>query len=707
MVLYFSLGDKPKTVKDETVDYFEACGLQNEKNQRFIMLYGTGRNRQYAQSSIQHLTKNLTKALFRLDLISDNINTENERMRLNYSIKQLYQRPIFERTSICCQVARHIVTACYRFIKQQSNVLPSIYGIIRLFSLLDNVCFAPHILVGFVAKLSSLAKPIEVNLKQNAKKRASTPTMSNQEKKHETLQSMSGQQAIFFTRTLLMNASAIARQYHSLFVIEACSSKALQTTFDGFWSLVKQSKPSECSSSERNTLMVLYQQWVSCNGIILSHLKENDKNYQKTIDDLKEKLGWPADNLTKRTQSVHMLINDVNSDSEPLVGVYNSTLCKQILDNPLAYINTLHARKVAKNFQDDSKQPICDRYSFICNVIKRVCFQNQSLKEICHLAALSAEMSSYVSKFSNAWMSALEIIISNIRPTITQGGWQDCLNVNLSDVNVYEPLSTLIICLLVREVIKFDKLKKTLISAINNVNNEIKQKNKKSELDMDPRLLASAKFSLYLTTRIYADSCPPSAAFYSWKTKNRIAFDGARIKDQKTFGFCGISIQADRRLLASLQENIDVLSLFTVTKLLIVLADTNSPEVHSEFSGRNSRRIISPSAASYTLVYSPVAQYAIDSAVMKTDSLHTIFKSNSFGLLSRKILKLITAQQSVKECFITAKSSTWTSKCGLGDDWLEPRQRQSLLQHFLYPRKMTKEFCTNPFDESSFLASNG
>ena len=528
-------------------DFFESAQLQNERNQRLVMLYGTGKQKSNLQANMHKLAKQLTKAIFRMDLKNpkklnsksskfdskndpkqtkspENADFENlsktgnttpeievveessspaaaaaaasssrserqltaeklEEFRLQYAIKLLYSRGMFERNAICCQVVKHVLIALHKFSQGSTNQLPSVSGIVRLMSLLDSVCFAPHILVAFCARLASLAKPIEQKLRNI--KQTKTRKQVNGKKIPEKPINMAQQQSGYFTRAVGLNSAAVARQHHALFVIEAPDSCSLQMWFDGFWSLVKNSHPSECSSAERNIFFVLYEQWSTCQGLIKSWFQskhEADGAYQTQIDWIIHVLGWPEDKATGLkdppratkqnpiTRSVHTVLKQNEEETENLFGRHDPDLLADIIEFPHHYLNRTSPKKISKEyFQNETVEAAGNRYSFISNVIIKTTSGNCSLDLVSHLGALAAEFASYAPKFSQAWIAAIVTIVTsqNTLGTHTLGSWQDCLmKINFGDTGIYEPLATLIVSLIARGVIDMDNLIQNCVATI-------------------------------------------------------------------------------------------------------------------------------------------------------------------------------------------------------------------------------------------------
>ena len=79
----------------------------------------------------------------------------------------------------------------------------------------------------------------------------------------------------------------------------------------------------------------------------------------------------------------------------------------------------------------------------------------------------------------------------------------------------------------------------------------------------------------------------------------------------------------------------------------------------------------------------------------------------NFGLIARRCLKVITAQKCVKESVLSSSYEKWIGNTGLDDPDVDYKQRQLLLQQFLYPRKQFIDMgVPNPFKMSPFQQNN-
>lgn len=118
--------------------------------------------------------------------------------------------------------------------------------------------------------------------------------------------------------------------------------------------------------------------------------------------------------------------------------------------------------------------------------------------------------------------------------------------------------------------------------------------------------------------------------------------------------------------MAAHQSSQNIIYIFAITKSLVIISEKLASEnVEPIVSvGRSKRNNVNsvPKHLQFLLTVSPVAQYAIDGCGMETSSLLGVFRSvRNFGVLARRCLKLITAQQCIKECFLTADFESITT----------------------------------------------
>lgn len=151
-------------------------------------------------------------------------------------------------------------------------------------------------------------------------------------------------------------------------------------------------------------------------------------------------------------------------------------------------------------------------------------------------------------------------------------------------------------------------------------------------------------------------------------------------------------------LLASIQNSLNVKWIFQITKSLIVLADKLAPEPNNSLiSGRNSRNKKENSYSNhkesnqFPLILSPIAHYHHTFYGMQTNTLLALFKNKkdkAFGYLARRCLKLLTAQQCVKDNIVSTPVSKFiTEEAFCPEDCINFNQMQLLIQHYLYPKQ--------------------
>lgn len=266
---------------------------------------------------------------------------------------------MFDKVNICCQSVKYILIELEKFIAGKSNQLPSVHGIIRLFSLLDNVCFMPQVLVGFVSKLILLLKPIDQQLKQLSKglknsrksaKKANSTGMTSPTHEPGTSspvpllkqETMVTRQMVYFTKTLALNCASVYRQYQTLFTLEAADNSCLQNAFDGFWSFINKNKPTDgkCFSSEMNIWYCLFEMWVINRNLLMKHIKLHNHKYPEpvtTIESLSSTLGWPLYYNNKDKKTIFNLVVD---NHEPEGKIYHGNekhdyeKLKDYIENP-------------------------------------------------------------------------------------------------------------------------------------------------------------------------------------------------------------------------------------------------------------------------------------------------------------------------------------------------------------------------------------
>lgn len=235
----------------------------SESNQRYILLYGVGKERDEKKHAVKKMSKEIGKLFtkkFSIDVAEGGKVKKHSRNEFN-----------FEATTAKCQQMayfdQHVVTA-----QCAANVLEQLNG----FALGNNNYLPVQEHVAFLFDLMELALNIYslLELCDNLLKELPEVEHQLQQKKSNMVRS--------YTTSLALYIVSILRRYHSCLLL---SPEQTVSVFEGLCRTIRHvSNPSECSSAERCILAYLSDLHESC---ILLQGKEQAAEYYQQLNCIK------------------------------------------------------------------------------------------------------------------------------------------------------------------------------------------------------------------------------------------------------------------------------------------------------------------------------------------------------------------------------------------------------------------------------------
>uniref|UniRef100_A0A674A6P0 Mediator complex subunit 12 n=1 Tax=Salmo trutta TaxID=8032 RepID=A0A674A6P0_SALTR len=482
----------------------------HECNQRLVVLYGVGRQRDEARHAIKKITKDILKVLNRKStaetgktlsiFFSFSGGDEGQKRKRSkpeafptaediFSKFQHLSR--FDQHQVTSQVSRNVLEQITSFALGMSYHLPLVQHIQFIFDLME---YSLNIsgLIDFAIQLLNELSLVEAELLLKSS-------------------SLVGS----YTTGLCLCIVAVLRRYHSCLIL---NPEQTAQVFDGLRIVVKSGvNPADCSSAERCILAYLYDLYTSC-----SHLKSK---FGEIFSEF----------CSKVKNSIYCNIDP--SDSNML---WDPVFMMEAIANPSAH-NFNHSM-VGKILNDSP----ANRYSFVCNVLMDVCVDHRDPERVNDIGILCAELTAYCRSLSAEWLGVLKALCCSSNNG--NCGFNDLLcNVDVSDLSFHDSLATFVAILIARQCLLLEDLVRCV--AIPSLLNAAC-----SEQDSEPGARLTCRILLHLFKTPQRNPCPQ---------------DGAKSDNSSV----GIRSSCDRHLLAASQNSIVVGAVFAVLKAVFMLGD--------------------------------------------------------------------------------------------------------------------------------------
>ncbi|XP_040423286.1 mediator of RNA polymerase II transcription subunit 12-like protein isoform X11 [Cygnus olor] len=223
----------------------------HECNQRMILLYGVGKERDEARHQLKKITKDILKILNKKSTTETGVGDEGQKARKNKQeafptletvFTKLQQLSYFDQHQVTSQISSNVLEQITSFASGTSYHLPLAHHIQLIFDLMEPALNING-LIDFAIQLLNELSVVEAELLLKSSSLAGS-----------------------YTTGLCVCIVAVLRRYHACLIL---NSEQTAQVFEGLCGVVKHVvNPSECSSPERCILAYLYDLYVSC-----SHLR--------------------------------------------------------------------------------------------------------------------------------------------------------------------------------------------------------------------------------------------------------------------------------------------------------------------------------------------------------------------------------------------------------------------------------------------------
>ncbi|MGH0183474.1 UNVERIFIED_CONTAM: hypothetical protein FKN15_012141 [Acipenser sinensis] len=382
----------------------------HECNQRLVVLYGVGKQRDEARHAIKKITKDILKVLNRKST-AETGGEEGQKRKRNKpeafpTAEDIFSKfqhlSHFDQHQVTSQVSRNVLEQITSFALGMSYHLPLVQHIQFIFDLME---YSLNIsgLIDFAIQLLNELSLVEAELLLKSS-------------------SLVGS----YTTGLCLGIVAVLRRYHSCLILNPDQTAQV---FDGLRIVVKHGvNPADCSSAERCILAYLYDLYTSC-----SHLKSK---FGEIFSDF----------CSKVKNSIYCNIDP--SDSNML---WDPEFMIDTIENPSAH-NFSHS--MAGKILNDNP---ANRYSFVCNVLMYVCVGHHDPERVNDIGILCAELTAYCRSLSAEWLGVLKALCCSSNNG--NCGFNDLLcNVDVSDLSFHDSLATFVAILIARQCLLLEDL---------------------------------------------------------------------------------------------------------------------------------------------------------------------------------------------------------------------------------------------------------
>uniref|UniRef100_A0A7N5KLB9 Mediator complex subunit 12L n=1 Tax=Ailuropoda melanoleuca TaxID=9646 RepID=A0A7N5KLB9_AILME len=375
----------------------------HECNQRTILLYGVGKERDEARHQLKKITKDILKILNKKSTTETGVGDEGPKTRKNKQeafptletvFTKLQLLSYFDQHQVTSQISNNVLEQITSFASGTSYHLPLAHHIQLIFDLMEPALNING-LIDFAIQLLNELSVVEAELLLKSSSLAGS-----------------------YTTGLCVCIVAVLRRYHSCLILNPDQTAQV---FEGLCGVVKHVvNPSECSSPERCILAYLYDLYVSC-----SHLRSKFGDLFSSA-------------CSKVKQTIYNNVMPANSNLR-----WDPDFMMDFIENPSA--RSINYSMLGKILSDNA----ANRYSFVCNTLMNVCMGHQDAGRINDIANFSSELTACCTVLSSEWLGVLKALCCSSNHV---WGFNDVLcTVDVSDLSFHDSLATFIAILIARQ----------------------------------------------------------------------------------------------------------------------------------------------------------------------------------------------------------------------------------------------------------------
>lgn len=433
---------------------------QHDCNQRYILLYGVGKERDEKKHAVKKMSKEICKLFskkFSIDVAEGGKVKKHSRSEFNFesTSNKCQAMSYFDQHVVTWQCAVQVQEMLNAFAIGNSNYLPVQEHVAFLFDLMESA-FNIYGLIDTCIQILRELPEVELQL----------------------IGKSSMALVRSYTTSLSLYVVGVLRRYHCCLLLSQEQTTAI---FEGLCRIVKHvSNPSDCSSAERCILAYLYDLYSACSSL---KARPQQEPFHNAYPKIKQALYTPL----QPTPSAH---------------TYNPQFMLDIITNPR------RGGKIESGWARQLNESASNRYSFVCNAVVAVTrdIDNDCLNDI---AAMCAELTACCNSLSTEWLGVLIALCGSNRDA---GYYVDVLTqVDVQNTNIHNALSVFTSILVARHCFSLENFVAhvalpSLVQAC------------KGRGETTPEIEAGARLSCHLLLRLFKTIECPQPGLYSVST---------------------------------------------------------------------------------------------------------------------------------------------------------------------------------------------
>ncbi|XP_072935735.1 mediator of RNA polymerase II transcription subunit 12 isoform X2 [Epargyreus clarus] len=613
----------------------------HDANQRHILLYGVGRQRDDAKHAVKKMTKEICKLFskkFSIDVAEGGKIKKHSRSEFNFeAVTQKFQAmSMYEQGAVSWAVGGAVCEALAAYAAGATTYLPQP----------DHVAFALD-LMEIALNVHGLIETCIQILKE----------LSEVESALITRGALSSGLAAprAYTSALALYTVGALRRYHSCLLLCVEQTSAV---FEQLCRLVKcVVNPGDCGSAERCVLAQLHDLYKA--AVHLCHAPHAD-TFANAYPKIKQALYSPLQPI-------------------PSNNIYNPQFLSEFFTSPRkGKIEISWARQVAES--------PANRYSFVCSAMLAVCREvdNDRVNE---LGVLCAEMTAWCSGLAAEWLGALVALCGaqhypvGPRDAAPPPLYPDLLHHrDLHDAAAHDALAVFTCILVARHCFSLeDFVRHAALPSLVKACGGGTSGNPANAPSPD----AGARLTCHLLLRLFKTVDTPQPGLYSVSTSPGPGGAAA-----------GVRLSCDRHLLAAAHKNIGVGPVLATLKAILMVGDSTARD-GGKPSGKKSSELSHilgtsdtvPSDAQLDLMTMVDSEMSAGHRTPRGSGgvgSTLLDSSQSLSSLARRVLAEICSEEWVLQKCLQNPDELYHPDMLL-DSMLTPRQAQRLLHMICYP----------------------
>lgn len=499
----------------------------HECNQRLVLLYGVGKNRDEARHTVKKVSKEILKLFSRkasMD-IAEGGKIKKSAVKDGFNFESALTR--FQALSFFDQ---HYVTAtcastCIEMLNAvgnaSANYLPLVESIAFLFDLMD-MALNVHGMIDFIIQMLKELVEVEMQLQHRC------PILS-----------------FSYTSSIGLYIVGVLFRFQPCLLV---SHEDTFAVFEGCLKLVKHvANPADCSSAERCILGYIYDLYSSCSIL--------QQKYHDVV---------PIHALLSKVKTV------IYSAILPsaLTLLWNTNYMLENITNPKSKVDPVVLKQLNENVN-------C-RYSFVCSVLKAIA-STRDANLLNELAILCAELSARCPNLSGDWIGLLKALCCSSNHAC---GFMDALSsINVNDHSIHDNVAIFTSILVARRCFSLQDF--VIHCALPSLLAACPQGGGDLEAEPGARLTCHLLLCLFRTSELPLSSATvtstPATTLYSLTSPGP-----ANLTPNLSRPTYVIKHPCDRYLLAAAHSCMRVEAVIAVLKAILVLGDANADSLKPE-----------------------------------------------------------------------------------------------------------------------------